>query len=145
MFERGLSRPARLVNGRRHRLRLEALARDTGGRTTRGGAVRRNDLRIQTQTIGTNSRRSAWRSIRRAEYACLVLIETQRPLPIGRVATLQIKVGRHVRGDCPGGALQEITGGSVITSEPDSEHDANDGVTAHLFRREVGVVGASSG
>lgn len=75
------------------------------------------------------------------------LIETQRPLLIGRVATLQIKLsGGTFEETVQVVRCQEITGGSGVYHVGTrflSTTPATTESLRYLFRREVGVVGAS--
>jgi hypothetical protein len=75
------------------------------------------------------------------------LVETRRPLPIGRVATLQIKLsGAEFEETVQVVRCQEISGGSgvyhvgtrFLNTTPISTESLR-----YLFRREAGSVGAS--
>ncbi|HET9832288.1 MAG TPA: PilZ domain-containing protein [Vicinamibacterales bacterium] len=75
------------------------------------------------------------------------LIETQRPLPIGRAATLQIKLSGAVFEETVQVVrCQEITGGSGVYHVGTRFLNTTPATTEslrYLFRREVGAVGAS--
>jgi len=74
------------------------------------------------------------------------LVETQRPLPVGRVATLHIALsGGKFEETVQVVRCQEITGSGVyhVGTRFLSTTPASTESLRYLFRREVGVVGAS--
>ena len=74
------------------------------------------------------------------------LVETQRPLPVGRVATLHIVLsGGKFEETVQVVRCQEITGAGVyhVGTRFLSTTPASTESLRYLFRREVGVVGAS--
>ena len=74
------------------------------------------------------------------------LVETQRPLPVGRVATLHIVLsGGKFEETVQVVRCQEITGSGVyhVGTRFLSTTPASTESLRYLFRREVGVVGAS--